>query len=126
MAGRSEGLSGLCETTCQRSPGWPLPCGMREASETAGWKEKPESREGLSGLCETTCKRSTGWPPPCGVRKESETAGWKEKPGRSEGGMPNGWRGISGVEAKRSRSSSDSCSRFVLALKEKSFSYFYN
>jgi hypothetical protein len=44
-------------------------------------------------------------------------------PGRSEGGIPNG-RGSSGAEANRSRSSSDSCRRFVLALgRDKSLTH---
>ena len=54
------------------------------------------------------------------MKEARETAGWKDKPlsapGRREGGIPKG-RGISGVAANRSRSISDSCSRFVLALK---------
>ncbi len=56
------------------------------------------------------------------MREARDTAGWKEKPlsapGRSDGGMPNG-RGISGVEANRNRSSSDSWRRLVLALKNR-------
>ena len=37
-------------------------------------------------------------------------------PGSSEGGMPKG-RGSSGIEEMRIRSSSDSCSRLVLARR---------